>query len=91
MRKRALVVEQFSKSRKGWRLELSSTDMASLGAIIQTIREIEKNRGFLIVNRQDPFARVFDGEGAAKIRKKRTINPAMAHSQGLTPIDIDER
>lgn len=70
MRKRALVVEQFAKSRKGWRLELSSTDMASLGAIIQTIREIEKNRGLLIVNRQDPFADVFDGEGAAKVRKK---------------------
>lgn len=71
MRKRALVVEQFSKSRKGWRLELSSTDMASLGKIIMVIREFEKERGLLILNRQDPFSGVFDdGERAAKVRKK---------------------
>lgn len=71
MRKRALVIKQFSKSRKSWRLELFSTDMASLGKIIIAIRECEKERGLLILNQQDPFSGVFDdGERAAKTRKK---------------------
>lgn len=74
MRKRALVIEKFDKSRKGWRLELSSTDMASLGKIILAVRECEKERGLLILNRQDPFEGVFDGEKA--VRKKKTGKPA---------------
>jgi hypothetical protein len=79
MRKRALVIESFTKSRRGWTLMLSSTDMASLGKIIGAVRECERERGLLILNRQDPFAGIFNtpdggitiGETKAVRKKKK--------------------